>query len=343
MLNTSTITEQVAAHLREELSRGRWTGLMPGRDRLVAELGANGRTIEKALAMLEREGLLKSQGAGRRRSIMATQKHQPAMRVTLILYDPDDALNRYIFELRHQLHAAGHELHFAPMSLAELKHDPKRVARMVKEHPSEAWIIQAGSQPVLEWFVKSSVPCFALFGRMQRLAIAGTGPDMLPALQEAVQSLTDKGHRSIVLLTREERRKPSLGMFEQAFLDQLEKRGIPTGPYNLPDWVETDEGLRACLESLFRVTPPTALLVGDWILFLAVQNFITRRKNPAMKEVALICTDSHPSFKWCAPGIAHIHWDHMPMVRRIVRWTGNIAHGKDDRRQGLTKAKFIAG
>jgi len=234
-------------------------------------------------------------------------------------------------------------LHFAPMSLAELKHDPKRVAKMVREHPSGAWIIQAGSRPVLEWFSKSSVPCFAMFGTMQGLAIAGTGPDMLPALRQAIQSLTDKGHRSIVLLTREERRKPGPGMVEQVFLEGLEKRGIQTGPYNLPDWVETDEGLRACLESLFRVTPPTALIISDWILFLAVQNFIGRRKNPAMKEVALMCTDSHPSFKWCAPGIAHIHWDHKPMVRRIVRWAANVARGKDDRRQGLTVAKFIGG
>ena len=341
MLNPSTITEQVAAHLREELSRGRWTGLMPGRDRLVAELGVNGRMIEKALVLLEQEGLLQSQGAGRRRRITAAQKHAPAMRVTLILYEPDDALNRYIFELRHQLQASGHELHFAPLSLVELKHDPKRVARMVREHPSEAWIIQAGSRPVLEWFAKSSVRCFALFGRMQGLAIAGTGPDLLPALRQAIQNLTEKEHRSIVLLTREERRKPSLGMIEQVFLEELEKAGIPTGPYNLPDWVETDEGLRDCLEALFRVTPPSALLISDWILFLAVQNFIAMRKNPAMKPVALICTDSHPSFKWCAPGIAHIHWDHKPMVRRIVRWAGNITRGKDDRRQGLTMAKFI--
>lgn len=343
MLNTPTITEQVASHLREELGRGRWTGLMPGRDRLVAELGVNGRTIEKALGILEKEGLLKSQGPGRRRRIIAAQEHAPAMRVTIILYERNDAHNRYISELRHHLNASGHALHFSPMTLVDLKHDPKRVAKMVEEHPSEAWIIQAGSRPVLEWFAKSSIPCFSLFGWMQGLAIAGTGPDMLPALREAIQGLTEKGHRSIVYLTREERRKPSIGGFEQAFLDELEKRGIPTGPYHLPDWEETSEGLRVCLESLFRVSPPSAFLIGDWILFLAVQNFIARRKTPGMKEVALICTDSHPSFRWCSPTIAHIHWDHKPMVRRIVRWVGNIARGKDDRRQGLTKAKFVGG
>ena len=225
--------EQVANHLKQELLRGTWVGLMPGEDRLMAHLGIGRNTIGQALVLLEQEGLLKSQGAGRRRRITAAQKHAPAMRVTLILYEADDALNRYIFELRHQLHATGHEFHFAPMSLVELKQDPKRVARMVKEHPSEAWIIQAGSRPVLEWFAKSSVPCFALFGRMQGLTIAGTGPDKLPALRQAIQSLTDKGCRSIVLLTREECRKPSLGMIEQVFLAGTREEGDFDRPLQL--------------------------------------------------------------------------------------------------------------
>ena len=62
-----------------------------------------------------------------------------------------------------------------------------------------------------------------------------------------------------------------------------------------------------------------------------------------MEQMALICTDFHASFKWCSPGIDHIRWDHEPMVRRVVRWTSNIARGKDDRRQDLTKAKFVEG
>jgi DNA-binding GntR family transcriptional regulator len=71
MLKTLTFAEQVAVHLREELKRGRWTESMPGRDRLASELGVNSVTVERALKMLEREGVLKSQGVGRRRA------HQP--------------------------------------------------------------------------------------------------------------------------------------------------------------------------------------------------------------------------------------------------------------------------
>jgi hypothetical protein len=53
--------------------------------------------------------------------------------------------------------------------------------------------------------------------------------------------------------------------------------------------------------------------------------------------------DSAPSFAWCEPSVAHIHWDARPVVRRIVRWIDNVARGKEDKRQTLTKAKFIEG
>jgi DNA-binding transcriptional regulator YhcF (GntR family) len=64
-----TITEQVAEHLRGELHRGRWTETIPGLQKLAEELEVNSKTIEYALNLLEAEGLLVGQGAGRKRRI----------------------------------------------------------------------------------------------------------------------------------------------------------------------------------------------------------------------------------------------------------------------------------
>ena len=57
-LEVFTIAEQVAAHLRGEILAGRLQGLMPGRNELATELGFNGKTVEAALQLLEKEGLL---------------------------------------------------------------------------------------------------------------------------------------------------------------------------------------------------------------------------------------------------------------------------------------------
>ena len=60
-------------------------------------------------------------------------------------------------------------------------------------------------------------------------------------------------------------------------------------------------------------------------------------------DVSLVCTDDAPGFAWCEPAVSRIRWDSRPVVRRIVRWVNNLARGKDDRRQTLTKIEFIEG
>jgi DNA-binding GntR family transcriptional regulator len=53
--------EQVAGFLRGELLRGTWSGVMPGGDRLAAELRVGRDTVETALKRLEEECLLVNQ------------------------------------------------------------------------------------------------------------------------------------------------------------------------------------------------------------------------------------------------------------------------------------------
>lgn len=59
------------------------------------------------------------------------------------------------------------------------------------------------------------------------------------------------------------------------FLDKLEALGIPTGPYNLPDWDDTPEGLNQRLDSLFPHSPPTALIVAEAPLLHAADGIWT--------------------------------------------------------------------
>lgn len=336
-----TYAEQVADTLRRDLERGRWTGTMPGRDRLAREFDANARTVDRALALLEKDGVLESQGVGRRRKIMLKAGRERVQELKMILYERGNESLGYILELRRQLEAAGHRLSFTSKTLTELKQDPGRVAKLVAAEPSRAWIILAGSRSVLEWFAESGTPCFAFFGSMTDLAIAGAGPEKLKALREAIQLLFDRGHRKIVMISREERRGDKQGMVERVFLDELERREIRTGSYNQPDWEGTAMGLHQCLESAFRLTPPTAIFVDDQSLLLAVKNHLAAHRGAALRQVALICTDKDPSFDWCEPPIPHLTWDEQAVVRRAVRWARNIALGKKDLRQQLTPATLV--
>lgn len=342
-MKTHTIAEQVASHLRENLQQGRWSGLMPGRDRLARELGVHGSTLERALGQLEKEGLLESCGAGKRRRIVAENIAPRGKRVAMFLYEPDDILDSSIVEIQKQLHEAGHRLSFTAKTLSELKHDPKRVMAMMEAHPADGWILLASARPVLEAISKASTPAFALYGNMTGLGIAGTGGRKINATLDCIEHLYKKGCRRIVMLARGRNKKTVMNQTEQAFYEELHKRNLPQSSYNLPEWEDTSQGLRRCLDALFQVTPPDAILVDDWILLLAIQNYLSSKRGLAFRQVECISTDYHTSFRWCQPAIPHFYWDPAKAVRRVVQWVDHVAQGKDDRKVKLIEAKFIPG
>lgn len=344
LIRILSAVEQVAGYLREELSRGQWSGHLPGVDRLAPELGVSRKTLEAALRQLETEGVLMRNGPRRRRSIEPRGvQPPPALRVSILLSEAADRQVGYVVDLQHELARVGHHTSFAEASISECGMSVRRIARMVENTPADAWVVAGGTWEVLQWFQEQSLPVCALFGRRRGLPIAGVGPDKPPAYALASRKLIAMGHRRIVLLARRMRRLPEPGSSERAFLNELAAHGIPRGPYHLPDWEESVDGFHAGLEALFRVTPPTALIIQEAVLFAAAQQFLARRGLRVPEDVSLICTDADPTFTWCKPSVAHIRWDSRPVVRRIVRWAANLSSGKPDVRQVLTPAEFVPG
>jgi DNA-binding LacI/PurR family transcriptional regulator/biotin operon repressor len=337
--------EQVSAYLRGELLRGRWSGRMPGGDRLAAELGVGRDTVEAALRQMETEGLLENQGPRRGRRIVpqvgAARKRQ--IRVAILHHDPTDRRMDYMVELEHELELAGHTVVYPAKSLYEMGMNIGRVAKVVAASEADAWVVMAGSRELLEWFMTQEKPVLALFGRRRGLRIAAVGPDKPPILNEVTRKLVELGHRRIVLLARGLRRLPKPGASEQAFLDALKAHGILPGPYHLPDWEESVNGFYAQLESLFRVTPPTALIVDEVLLFAAAQQFLAAKGLRVPGDISLVCTDYDSSFEWSRPPISHIRWETRPVVMRILQWANHVSHGRKDLRQVNTPVHFVTG
>ncbi len=337
--------EQVAAHLRKEISDGRLAGQMPGVHRLARSLGVHRITAEEALRQLENEGLLEAQGVGRRRKIVFSQNHQKQrkLRVAILLCEANDRKIDYIVSLQYLLTQEGHAAFYADWTLTSQGMDPKRVARMVEKTDADAWIVLAGSYEILEWFSKQPKPILALFGRVRRLKIACAAINKVPAYVDAAQKLIELNHRRIVLLTRAQRRLPQPGEAEIAFLDALERAGIAVGDYNLPSWEETIQGLEQRLESLFQLTPPTAILVDEVQIYLAVQQFFARKKLRVPEDVSIICTDSDSSLEWQLPSLSYMAWESDPLIRRIMSWVASVTMHKKDTRQFYVPATFVSG
>ncbi len=317
---------------------------MPGRNQLVRELGVSGRTVELALQLLEKEGWLVPQGAGRPRRIeLPKQIAAPTLRVEIF---PDEALARkvgYLVDLRHRLAEAGHVAAFAPRNMLELGMDVARIRRLVEASEARAWVVVSAPRHVLEWFSEQSRPAFALFGRREGVRIAAGGPDHAPPMRTAVKRLIALGHRRIVMLDRWGARGAGPERAARAALEEMAEYGFSTGAYNLPAWDASPAGLRQILDELFRVTPPTALIIDEAFLYHAAKEHLAQRGILAPRNVSLICVDGDPTFDWCEPSVAHICWDSRPLVKRIMRWASNVARGREDLRQTFVKAQFVDG
>ena len=344
-LRLLSAVEQVAQHLKNLLAAGQWKGEMPGVVALAGELGVNHKTVEGALKLLEREGLLLGQGRRRPRRIVLEENASTtrSLRIGLLLHDVADSQNELIVEIRHQLRQAGHAPFVTKRVVSELSMDVGKVAAWVEKQPADAWLVLAAPFDVLRWCSRQPFPVFALFGRFRRLSIAAAAPDKTAAYAATVRTMVGHGHRRIVLLSRPQHRTPVPSQAVRTFLKTLTSEGIEVSDYHNPYWQNTREGFQRCLESLFRGSPPTALVIQEQLLFGAAQQFLMARGIRVPGDVSLVCTDPDPSFAWRVPSVAHIDWDTGPVIRRVVRWANNVALGKDDRRKLLTHAEFVSG
>jgi DNA-binding LacI/PurR family transcriptional regulator len=337
----SSKVDQVAALLREEVKRGKWDQEIPGREALASDFGVNPKTIEKALGVLEREGMLVLKGRGRKRQIVSSKTTKNVLKISLLIYEKSDRVSLYHDELIHRISELGHVATIADKSMYELGMNLKRISAYVRTINTDAWIVSSGPRDVLEWFAKQPTPIFAEFGRNENLPISSVTIDKAPAMLIALRKLIALGHKRIVMLAREDRRKPIPGEVERLFLQELEAHGIKTGVYNLPDWANNIEAYHRCLDSLFSKTPPTALFITEAPHFMTTLLYLSRRGIMVPRDVSLICHDPDLAFSWCDPMAAHFNWDIGPVAKHVLSWVEKIESGNIPVKQSFVRAQLV--
>jgi biotin operon repressor len=146
---------------------------MPGRNELAVELGFNGKTVEAAIKLLEKEGLVVGQGAGRKRRIVSPETlASPKLRLAILDYEPKGETEARTIELQQLLGEVGHSVFLTEKSLLDLKMDVRRISQLVKNTQADAWVVCSASREVLEWFAQQEMPVLAHFGRRRELPIA---------------------------------------------------------------------------------------------------------------------------------------------------------------------------
>lgn len=346
-----TLAEQTAAHLIDEMGRGRWRGVLPGVNRLALDMGVSRETMRVALGLVEQRGLLSSQGRGRARVIVEGSREavgRRGLRIAILLRESlDEEVNggflRLVLRIRRRIEGAGHLCVLPPKSQVGLGLNPARIIRMVQQTPADAWLVASGSLEVLEWFAGQPLPVLALGGRLKGLPIAGASRDPLPAFRMVYRKLIAMGHRRITLISGRERRQPSLSAIERTLQEEFATHGIPFGDFNVPDWEPTAEGLEILMRQLFRVTPPTVVQAHSPEVAVGVLSYLSRNGIRVPEDVSVICENMENAMLWHRPALAHFTTDFAVIIRRIARWLDRVAVGRPDRQQMACAAVFKPG
>jgi len=342
-----SLIEQIADHLREGFRNGHWRGQLPGVRSLVRELGVSKDTVEAALRLLEADGSLQSAGPGRRKEIVAPRnapEEFKSLRVGVLLSDPLRQINLYaqqvMLEVIRRIENAGHTCVTAERSLSELGAKLPRIARMIESAKADVWIAYSAPREVLKWFVTRAIPVMALGGGFSGLSVASSASRVDDPIRDSVKMLSGLGHRRIVAISPDSWRVPVPSLTGQAFLSSLEECGYPPTGYNLPAWDQTPEGLEKLLESLFLITPPTALIFVDPASYVAALEFFGRKGIRVPQDVSVISMTSGPIFSLLPRRPAHFRWPVEEHVRRMNRWVKCLAKGGSDLAQMTFPATF---
>lgn len=345
-----SLVEQTAAHLRDGFRKGHWCGLLPGLRVLAREVNVSKDTMQAALRILEQEGSLTSGGPGRRREVAVLRDHARSgrsLRVGILLSDAIDFINPHsqqlLLKLIRHIEGAGHVCFFAEKGMQQLGNKLSRITRMVAAAKADAWVVYSAPVDVIRWFSGRSVPALMLGGMTDGLPVASSHTDLAQALFAAVQELTKFGHRRIVVVSPESWRLPRPSKSAQAFFDAMAAHGHEPSAYHLPNWEGTAEGLEKLLNSLFRVTPPTAMIFVNPAICVASLAYIGRKGVSIPGDISIVSMTSGSVFDLLPQRLAHFQWPIDRHINRIVRWVERIAIGEREAEKITFSAVFHAG
>jgi DNA-binding LacI/PurR family transcriptional regulator len=210
----TSLAQETAATLKEWIAAGILKEMLPGERELKARLGVGRNTLRLALDLLAQHGWVSAARHGQPRRLQKPGPCTPrngsaAGHLPVTFLSPSSPLGSEIVleleELRIRLEEQGRRLQVIAPAIFRLKHPEQNLERLVRAHPSAAWILHLVSEPMQRWFDRHGMPAFLLGSPFPGVKLPFLVSDWEAAAFHAGVQLVRQGHRVIGILEYEER------------------------------------------------------------------------------------------------------------------------------------------
>lgn len=320
---TSLVDETVRV-LKEWIASGILSEELPGELQLKERMGVGRDTLRRALRLITEEGWLcpADQGRVRRvtparlRSRAAATSHLP---VTFV--SPYPVVQRLttieLEETRVRLAELGRALHFVSPSIYYHKNPQHHLERLVREHPSAAWILHIASEPLQRWFDERKLPTLLFDNPFPDVGLPFVADDWEAAAYHAGVQLVRNGHRIIASLEYEERR-PGLLTVDRGLQRALASAQPPGRLLVFKDQLPA-ASVAQSLERVFASKErPTALVLSRAPQLLTTLSWLVSRGIRVPADISIACLPDESWFSELYPPVSYYRADPRRKGRHIA-------------------------
>jgi DNA-binding LacI/PurR family transcriptional regulator len=322
----TSLVHETAATLKEWISSGVLQEELPGELQLKARLGVGRDTLRLALTLLTREGWVSPARKGRQRRV---QTGHPPLRngaassqLPVTFLSPFPVAHRVTLleleDLQTGLAEQGRSLRFLSPDIFDIKHPERQLDRMVREHPSAAWILYVVGERIQRWFDQQGIPTFLFGSPFPNVKLPFVVTDWEAAAFHAGIQLVREGHRTIGILEFHER-FPGL-LAEERGLERALATANPKGRLIIFKDDRSPVSVARCLESAFALKErPTALVLTRAAQFLTCFSWLVPRGIRVPGDISIVSLADDSWFEEFHPPVSFYQSDAKVVARHIAQ------------------------
>ena len=342
----STLAQQVAGMLEEQIRSGILRDSLPGERSLAASMQVGRRTIRAAAAILRHRKLIRTvHGAGTR--ILSTPEvrvgPRPRRSIGLLVPQPLQEIQPYAMVFIDTLRALLYENNFRLETHCSRTFFSRKPAaalqRLVARFPTDGWLLALSNRACQAWFEAQAFPTVVIGSSHEDIALPYVDLDMLATSRHAAEVLLRKGHRRVALVIRASDwvgyRKT-----EQGFLAGVRQFG-GKAVGQVFKHAGTVAALRHTVTRILSGPDvPTALFVVNPYDYLTVAGILTEHGVQVPRDLSLLCRDDEYCFRHLSIAPSRYVYDHHERAK-VIFSTLMAAMEPGQRKSATTQAVLM--